>query len=294
MRVVLVAWLLAAACAQTQPPPVAPPAAQPASQVPPELEARLARLEKMLAGREEALEFLDLAYGQQVEQQTKPRPGTVYGVDIEQNLRLGQVAGSPAALVTIVEAWDFACPHCYRASSVLKELLDEYPGKLRVVFKNMVVHPQQVMAAHLAGCAAAKQGKFKEFYWAFFERGYKEYQDRRDMSFLSEDHVYKIAGDLGLDVARLKSDMPSCRQVIEADEAELRKFKVNGTPAFFVNGEFIGGGIPKEAFKQFIDPKLAIAERSGVPGAEYYEKEIRGKGERSVERSTKRPAKRGP
>jgi predicted DsbA family dithiol-disulfide isomerase len=158
------------------------------------------------------------------------------------------------------------------------------------VFKNMVVHPQQVLKAHLASCAAGKQNKFKEFHKAFWERGYKEYQDKREMSFLGEENVYKIAGEVGLDVDRLKADMPACQQFLQADEAELRKFKVNGTPAFFINGEFIGGGIPKEAFKQYVDQKLAIAEKSGVSGAAYYEQEIRGKGEKSVQR---RGAKRG-
>jgi protein-disulfide isomerase len=156
-----------------------------------------------------------------------------------------------------------------------------------VVWKNLVVHPQQVAAAHLAGCAAARQGKFHEFYMAFWAKAYDPYQDQRDASLLGEDNVYKIAGSIGLDVARLKADMPACQQVVRADEDELRKFKVNGTPAFFINGEFIGGGIPKEAFKQIIDLKLAIAEKSGVPAAEYYDKEIRGKGEKSVQRPQK-------
>jgi protein-disulfide isomerase len=150
----------------------------------------------------------------------------------------------------------------------------------------MVVHPQQVAPAHLAACAAAKQGKFVEFYNAFWDRAFKEYQDKRDPSFLGEENVYKIAGELGLNVDQLKGDMPGCAQFVQADEEELRKFKVNGTPAFFINGEFIGGGIPKEAFKQYIDKKLQIAQSSGVPGAEYYEKEIRGKGEKAV---TRRP-----
>jgi protein-disulfide isomerase len=148
----------------------------------------------------------------------------------------------------------------------------------------MVVHPQQVMGAHLAGCAAAKQGKFAEFYNAFWDRAYKEYAEKRDPSFLGEENVYKIAGDLGIDVERLKGDMPGCNAVIQADQEELAKFKVNGTPAFFINGEFVGGGIPKERFKQIIDKKLQVAQASGVPGAEYYEKEIRGKGEKSVQR----------
>jgi protein-disulfide isomerase len=154
----------------------------------------------------------------------------------------------------------------------------------------MVVHPQQVAVAHLAACAAAKQGKFKEFYKAFWEKGFEAYAAQRDPTLLGEDNVYKIASGAGLDVDRLQADMPACQQVIMADEAELRKFRVNGTPAFFINGEFVGGGIPKEELKQYIDQKLAIAERSGVPGAEYYDKEIRGKGEKSVERPAKKPA----
>jgi protein-disulfide isomerase len=160
---------------------------------------------------------------------------------------------------------------------------------VRVVLKHFVVHPQQVAAAHLAACAAARQGKFEAFYQAFWTQGFEAYRDQRDPSLLGEDKVYEIARGVGLDVGRLRADMPGCQRVITADEEELRKFKVGGTPAFFINGEFIGGGIPKEMFKQYIDAKLAIAERSGVPGAVYYEQEIRAKGEKSVQR----PAKQG-
>ena len=167
---------------------------------------------------------------------------------------------------------------------VLEELLKEYEGKIRVVLKHMVVHPQQVMGAHLSACAAAKQGKFKEFYRAFWDRGFKEYRDKRDASLLGEENVMKIAADLGINVDQMKNDMQGCQQVLQADEEELRKFKVSGTPAFFINGEFVGGGIPKPAFKQIIDKKLQVAQQSGVSGAEYYEKEIRGKGEKSVAR----------
>ena len=167
---------------------------------------------------------------------------------------------------------------------VLDELLKEYEGKIRVVLKHMVVHPQQVAAAHLAACAAAKQGKFADFYKAFWDRGYKAYTEKRDAALLGEENVYRIAGELGIDVEKLKADMPGCQQFVQNDEEELRKFRVSGTPAFFINGEFVGGGIPKDAFKQIIDRKLKIAQASGVPGASYYEQEIRGKGEKSVAR----------
>lgn len=160
--------------------------------------------------------------------------------------------------------------------------MKEYDGKVRVVFKNMVVHPQQVATAHLAGCAAGKQQKFVPYYHAFWEKAFTPYAQSRDASKLGEENIMAIAKELGLDTAKLKADMEGaeCRALIQSDEAELRKFKVNGTPGFFINGKFVGGALPKEGFKQIIDERLKVAESSGVTGAEYYDKEIMGKGEK--------------
>lgn len=73
-----------------------------------ELAARVARLEQSLAAREDALAFLDAVYEDQLERSAKPKPGTIYGVDIQQNLAANHVEGSRDALVTIIEAFDFA------------------------------------------------------------------------------------------------------------------------------------------------------------------------------------------
>jgi protein-disulfide isomerase len=253
------------------------------------LERRLDHLEQLIVAREAALKFLDQAYEAKLDADARPRPGTVYAVDIQPDLAIGQVIGSPAAPVTIVEAWDFACPHCYRASLVLEEILSEYRGKVRLVPKHMIVHPEQVMMAHVTACAAAKQGKLEPFWKAFWSRGYKPYEDQRDPTLLGQENVLKIAGEVGLDSSRLQQDVVACQRAIDADQAELRKFKVDGTPTFFINGEVVTGGLSKEGFKQIIDRKLAIAEQSGVPGAEYYEKEIRGKGERAARRPAASP-----
>lgn len=147
---------------------------------------------------------------------------------------------------------------------------------------NMVVHPRQVQDAHLYGCAAAKQKKFLEYKHAFWEKGFGPYAQSggKDQASLGEENILKFAGELGLDVNKLKADAhsPDCQKRLEDDMKELAKFRVNGTPAFFINGQHIGGGIPKEAFKQIIDEKLQKAQQSGVSGAEYYDKEIMGKG----------------
>jgi protein-disulfide isomerase len=151
---------------------------------------------------------------------------------------------------------------------------------VRVVFKNMVVHPQLVTDAHHAGCAAAKQGKFPEFKNAFWEKAYGPYAAQRDQSKLGAENIMAIAKDIGLDTAKLKTDMDSaeCKAQIETDMAELAKFHVNSTPTFFVNGKHVNGALPKEGFKQIIDQQLKVAEASGVSSG-YYEKEIMGKGE---------------
>jgi protein-disulfide isomerase len=149
-----------------------------------------------------------------------------------------------------------------------------------VVFKNMVVHPQVVTDAHHAGCAAAKQGKFVEFKNAFWDKAFGPYAAQHDPTKLGVDNIMAIAKDLGLDTARLKADMngPECKAHIQADMAELGKFKVGSTPTFFINGKLVVGAVAKENFKQIIDEKLKVAEASGVSGASYYDKEVMEKG----------------
>lgn len=77
------------------------------------LEDRVARLEETAAKNAEALDFLNKVYAQQKAQQQaqrreEPAPDAVFAVDISNDVKLGQVEGPSGALVTIVEAWDFA------------------------------------------------------------------------------------------------------------------------------------------------------------------------------------------
>jgi protein-disulfide isomerase len=154
-------------------------------------------------------------------------------------------------------------------------------GKVRVVYKHFVVHPEAVMTAHLAACAAHRQGKFKEFTYAFWKDGYGAFQASRDESKLGRENVLAIAGAVGLDVAKLTADIdgPECQQRIQADMAELGRLHVGGTPSFFVNGKFTMFAGPGP-FQQVVDAALAEVERSGVPADQYYQKVVLGQGEK--------------
>jgi protein-disulfide isomerase len=259
-------------------------------------EARLKKLEDTLAKREEALAFLDQVYAQQKQQadaeaDRTPAPDAVFAVEIADDVRRGQVEGPASAPVTIVKAFDFACPHCARSASILEELVKENPGKIRVVYKNMVVH-DQAMNAHLASCAAAKQGKYNEFKHEFWEKGWGPFAQSggSDTSGFQTDALVKMAEDLKLDITKLKLDMvsPECEQVVKGDMAELAKFHVDGTPTFFINGTEIPGGMSKSSFQQIIDEKLKLVASSGVPAGDYYTKVVLAKGEKKF-RSKKDP-----
>ena len=261
-----------------------------------DVESRLRRLEDNYAKYAEALDFLGKVYAQQKQQQDaqareEPAPDAVFAVDVSKDVALGQVDGPASAPVTIVKCFDFACPYCQRVASTMDELVKDYGGKVRVVYKNMVVHPQVATPAHLASCAAAKQGKYLPFKDAVWEKGFLAYASARDPSKLGEENILAIAKDVGLDVAKLKTDMASdeCKGLISSDMAELQKFHVNSTPTFFINGIHVGGALDKDSFKQIIDQRLKVAEASGVTGAEYYEKEVMGKGEKQF-RSKMDPA----
>ncbi len=74
---------------------------------------RMRRVEATIVKYQEALEFLNKVYAQQKAQQdaqeaSEPDPSATFAVDITAPLKAGQVEGPNSAMVTIVEAWDFA------------------------------------------------------------------------------------------------------------------------------------------------------------------------------------------
>lgn len=268
--------LLAAGCA-----------AQPkASTVPTDLEERVKKLEADNAKYAEALAFLQQVYEQQVaarqgQEDREPAPGAIFAVPVGDAVAAGQVNGPASAPVTIVKAFDFACPYCADLNTVLDELVSESGGQVRVVFANLVVHPF-AMAAHLGGCAAGKQGKYLAFKKVIWEKTFREYVSTRDPEKLGEAHVIEAGKAAGLDAARMQKDLQSaeCKARVAADEEAMARFGVSGTPTLFVNGTMMPTGSSKAQIKALIDEKLRVARASGVAGGEYYDKEVEGKGEK--------------
>jgi protein-disulfide isomerase len=160
--------------------------------------------------------------------------------------------GASTALVTIIEFSDFQCPYCGRAQSTLKQVLDQYPGKVRLVWKNQPLsfHPNAMPAAE-AAMAAFEQGNDK--FWAMHDRLFAKQQE------LSPAYYEQVAKEIGLDVAKWKAAVDSHKGqgVIQADMSAGSAVGANGTPTFFINGRRLVGAMPFESFKQMIDEELS-------------------------------------
>ena len=104
------------------------------------------------------------------------------------------MVGSPGARITLVEFADYECPHCKRFQPVLRQILDEFKGEVKLYFKHYPLpqHTQARMAAE-AATAAQKQGKF----WPYEEKLWAN-QDN-----LTPAELEKYAKETGLDVGEV-------------------------------------------------------------------------------------------
>ena len=166
----------------------------------------------------------------------------------------GEPSLGPAnAPVTIVEFSDFQCPYCRQTQSTLKQLMAEYEGKIKLVFRDFPlrnIHPQAQKAAEAAQCAAEQQ-KF----WPYHDKLFAS-------TNLQMDELKKFAQELALNMEQFTSCLDSSKYAagIDADMQAGQQAGVNATPTFFVNGYPLSGAASYERFKELVDAALEQAQ----------------------------------
>lgn len=137
--------------------------------------------------------------------------------------------GAADAPVTIVEWADFECPFCASASPMLDAKLKQFPGAVKLVFKNypLPVHKNAELAAR-ASMAAKLQGKFWDMHRALFEQQGK----------LDEATIKRLAQSIGLDMKRFDEDVSSepVADAVAADRKQANAIGLEGTPTIYING----------------------------------------------------------
>ena len=157
--------------------------------------------------------------------------------------------GPKNAPVQIVEFSDFECPFCGRVVPTIKQIMDAYPGKVRISFKQFPLpFHKNAPGASEAALAAHAQGKFWDMHDKLFE----------DNKNLTREAFEKHAQEIGLNLAKFKADLDSKKfeAAVKADVEYGQKVGRFGTPTFFINGRKVSGAMPFDNFKQIIDEEL--------------------------------------
>jgi protein-disulfide isomerase len=152
-------------------------------------------------------------------------------------------AGAEKPDVVLVEFFDYACGYCRKSNADVERLLAE-DRSLRVVWRELPVLGPDSDAAANVSLAAAKQGKFREFYDGLFDAGRP-----------SPDTVAQVQSRLGIEAG------PSPEFTAELDKniQLARAINASGTPTFVVGDKVLHGAVGYDALKKAIAEARARA-----------------------------------
>jgi protein-disulfide isomerase len=159
--------------------------------------------------------------------------------------------GAKGAKIVIQEFSDFECPYCGRAREAINKVMQEYGKDVQLVWRHMPLsfHKKAMLASEAAQEVFAQQGH--DAFWKYHDKLFD------NQKAIERPDLEKYAAEMGIDMARFKKalDEHIHAKTIQDDMAVAEKAGVKGTPAFTINGYFLSGAQPFEAFDKLI--KLA-------------------------------------
>lgn len=145
------------------------------------------------------------------------------------------VLGNPDGDVVIVEFFDYQCGYCKTMLKPLMSLLAD-DGGVKLVMKEFPILGEASVVAAKASLAAGRQGRYEDFHNALMGlRGR-----------LSEQAIWQVARETGLDLPRLEKDMadPAIEAQIQETYKLAQALTIQGTPAFTIGDRLIPGAVP--------------------------------------------------
>src|SRR5258706_14917877 len=186
-----------------------------------------------------------------------PKPFEQDRVKLEKGLN-GPAKGPAKAPVTIVEFSDMQCPHCKQVAPTIEKLVQQEPDA-HFVFQNFPLpnHNWAEKAAAYVDCVGRASN---DAVWKFIQKTFEQQESITEVN--SDEKLKAIATESGANADQIAqcAAKPDTKARIETSLALGKSVGVNGTPAIFVNGRMLGGGIPPEVLKQIVDFQAAQAK----------------------------------
>jgi protein-disulfide isomerase len=141
--------------------------------------------------------------------------------------------GDPAARVHVVEFLDPACETCAMFYPIVKQLLADNPGRVRISLRHVALHEGSDYVVALLE-ASREQDK----YWETLEALFASQSQWAVNHTVHPELALQAVTGVGLDLDRLVADMSAADVVqrVQRDRADAMALKVTATPEYFVNG----------------------------------------------------------
>jgi len=155
------------------------------------------------------------------------------------------VKGNPDAPVLIFEYADYQCPGCASINPRVNKIIEQLDGKLAVVYRSFLLsYHQNGTAAASAAEAAGLQGYWKEYADKLFaEQSEWEYASPSERTEYFNKYFEEVTDGKG-DLEKFNTDIASeeVSKKISFDGGIAKRVNVQGTPAFYVDGQLIDWG----------------------------------------------------
>ena len=145
------------------------------------------------------------------------------------NPKLAYVTGPADARTTLVEFFDYNCPHCRNSVRAVHRFYDAHKSDARFAFIEFPIFGgDSTLAARAAVAARRQPDKYMAFHFAMMEED----------GAADQRAIFEAAERVGLDVNKLKADMadPSVTEVIDEGNKLAHAAGLDGTPEFIING----------------------------------------------------------
>lgn len=142
--------------------------------------------------------------------------------------------GPVDAKVTIVEFFDPACGTCSAFYPLVKQIMNENPGKVNLVLRYLPRHTNSDVIVSIL-----EASRLQNLFWQALERAYRTQGAWIEHHTAKPEKFWTRLGGLGLDMEKLSEDMQSAEVArrIKQDMFDAEQLNISKTPGFLVNGK---------------------------------------------------------
>lgn len=167
-----------------------------------------------------------------------------------------RVLGKASAPITIIEYSSLTCPHCMAFHlDILPDIKMHYidTGKVKLIYRDFPLGGLAMAAAMMARCAQPER------YFGILEmlfRNQRAWAGSKD-PMTSLTRIGRLAGLSDKDVQACMQNKILWKTIQKRADNAGKKYKINATPSFVINGETIAGVESFETFNKIFDALLA-------------------------------------